>query len=285
MIVSLSYFNHNSFMKINIFEYQNYKKFLNVYIENKEKFGHGYRARMAEYIGCQKSYITKVLREDSKSDFSSEQAESIAQLLKLTKDEKKFFLLMLQYNRASTTSLRHHWRDQMKEVLARKLNVNENQKSNNVLTPDDHYRYYSNWLYSALRVATSIPTLNTSSALAKYFNLSNEITEEILAFLTHKGLLERQGETYRYSKQSQILLPAGHPMTIRHHSNWRVKTLQALENRNPQDFHYSYLVTISEDDSLKIRSFLVEMIKEIIQRTEPSPPESIYSLGLDFFKI
>ncbi len=270
---------------LSIFDFQNYKKFLIKFIESQADEGRGFRTKMADKINCQKSFITKVLNPNSKLDLSSEQAEILCSLMQFSQEEKKYFILLLQYNRASTSTLKQHWLDQMKEVLNRRLLIKEEQQSHRVISPEDHFRYYSSWHYSAIRIALSIPNLNTQEALANYFKLDFNFVGEILLFLINRGLIEIKGKHYFISKQSQIMLPSEHPLTNKHHLNWRQKVIELLDKQSPQDLHYSYLVSISEDDSLKIRSFLVEAIKEIIQRAELSPAESLYSISLDFIKL
>ena len=59
---------------------------------------------LAETIGCQVSHITNVL--SGSGHFNEEQAESAARFFGLNLHETEFFLLLIQYVRAGTTSLK-----------------------------------------------------------------------------------------------------------------------------------------------------------------------------------
>lgn len=268
-----------------IFDYQDYKAYLRELIRTQPGKGRGFRARMAEVMNCQRSFITKVLARESATDLSPEQGERLCSLLGLTSQEKHFFLLLIQFARAGTEGLREHVRDQMKEILNRRLQAEKDRQSRTVLSPEDHMRYYSAWYYAAIRVAVSIPSLQTKEALCKRFQLPIATISSALEFLVSRGLIEQKGDRFMHCAQQQILLSSDHAMVTRHHANWRTRTLAALDREGSKDLHYSYVVTLSQEDALKIRSFLVETIKEVLNRAAPSKEETIYSFCLDYFEL
>lgn len=272
-------------MKKNLFDFQDYKAYLRKLEQARPGKGRGFRAKMAEAMNCQRSFVTKILASGSNADLSLEQADKLNALLGHTKDEGSFFLLLVQYSRAGTESLRAHFRDQMKEILNRRLQASREMQSKNVLSPEDHMRYYSAWYYGAIRVAVSIPQLQTKETLCKRLGLPLATVASALEFLVSRGLVAQNGDHYTHSSQSQVLLSADHPMVSKHHSNWRSRALASLDREGSQDLHYSYVVTLSEHDALRIRSFLVETIQDVLKRAAPSKEETMYSLCLDYFEI
>lgn len=66
-------------MRKDIFDYDDYKKYLHDLLLSQPSKGHGFRSRLAEVAGCRVSYVSQVLNQDM--DFSLEQAESINPLL------------------------------------------------------------------------------------------------------------------------------------------------------------------------------------------------------------
>ncbi len=272
-------------MNKSIFDFQAYRSYLTSFIKSQPGGGRGFRARMAEAIGCQKGFISKVLDSESGSEFSLEQGDRLNALLHHTEEESNYFLLMIQLARAGTPSLREHFRNQMKVVINRRLELRKDLRSRTVLSPEDQMRYYSHWYYAALGVAVSIPTLQTKEALAKALEIPLDVTTSALEFLVSRGFILQQGDHFRHPDQQQVHLPSSHALIGRHHTNWRLQALKSLDKERPQDLHYSYVVTMSQQDALQIRSYLVEAIKEVLARAAPSKEETLYSFCMDYFEV
>lgn len=272
-------------MDISVFDFTDYKAYIHKRTQKMGGLARGFQSRMAEVIGCQKSFVTKVLAKESKADFSLEQAEKLNPLLEHTQEEADFFLLLVQLGRAGTAGLREHVRNQMKYALNRRLQVKDKTQSKNVLSPEDHMQYYSAWYYGAIRVAVSVPQLQTPEALAKRFQLPLATVKGALQFLLSRGLVEKKGDHYAHASQSQLQVSSEHHMVNRHHANWRMRALSSLDKESSTDLHYSYVVTLSESDALRIRSILVKTLEDVMRRATPSKEESIYSFCLDYFEL
>ena len=272
-------------MKKNIFYYHDYKVYLNHYIRGLPQSGRGFRIKMAEFLDCQPGFITKVLDKNSKYDFSLEQADKLNSLLIHNESESKYFLLLIQYMRAGTSNLKRHFMDEMNLVHSQRLKVSKNTESRNVLSQADQLKYYSAWYFAAIRVAVSIPELQTKEQLSNRLGLPVNIISSSLEFLCSRGLVEQRGNRFFHIGQSQLLLSKEDPFIFRNHINWRLKGLNSLENPSSQDLHYSYIVTLSKSDALKIRSRLIETIKEVLEKSGPSSEETIFTLCLDYFEI
>lgn len=268
-----------------IFDHTDYKLYLATFIKSQVGHGRGWRARMAEAMDCQKGFITKVLAPDSPTHLSLEQAAKLNSLLNHSEDEANFFYLLVQFARAGNKILRDHFRGQMKQTLNRRLAIRKDLESQNILSVEDHMRYYSFWYYAAIRMCVSVPGLQTIEALRKKLNLPAAKVTSALDFLTSRGLVEKKGDRFVHSQRQQIMLAADHPMVVRNHGNWRLQALKSLESEAASDLHYTYVVSLSESDALKIRSFLVETIKEMQARAAPSAEESVYAFCLDYFEV
>lgn len=270
---------------MSLFDFQDYKQYLKAHIRQQPGNGRGFRARMAAVMRCQRSFVSRVLDPKSPTDLSLEQAIQVSLLLDHSETEQRYFLGLVQLARAGSEPLKRHLRNQLKEILNRRLEAKEAKVSRQVLTPEDHMRYYSSWAFAALRVAVAIPELQTAAALSARLRLPLETILGALEFLVAAGLVERQGDRYAHKSHSQIHLTPDHPLVTKHHANWRIKAMSALEREGSQDLHYTYVVTLSEEDALRIRSYIVEMLQEIQARAKPSPPRTAYGLCLDYFEI
>ena len=72
---------------------------------------------------------------------------------------------------------------------------------------------------------------------------------------------------------------------IRHHTNWRLQSVRALEHDTPNDFHYSSVVTMSKKDLPRVREILIGAIEEIRGVIRESGDEVVYSYLLDLFPV
>ena len=268
-----------------IFDFQSYRAYLAQLIAGKPGGGRGFKAQMAVTMKCQRSFVTKALAKDSSVDLSMEQAIKLNPLLGHSEEEAEYFLLLVQYARAGNEELRGWILKKMKEFLNRRLKMNEELQSRSILSPEDHMRYYSSWYYSAIRVAIGVPALQTKEALAKRLNLPMDSVASALDFLVSRGLIEQRGSHYVQKLQHQMHLASDHHLIAKHHTNWRLRALTELDHEAARNLHYSFTVTLSQHDALRIRSFLVETIKEIQTRAAPSKEETLYALCLDYFEI
>ena len=110
-------------------------------------------------------------------------------------------------------------------------------------------------------------------------------TGEILEFLVSLGLAIQKGNHYEVGA-SRVHLGGDSPMISKHHINWRLQAIQSLERENREvDLHYSSVISISKEDTLKIKSLLVDSIEKTKAVIKESKEEELHSFCLDFFKI
>ena len=90
-----------------IFEYTDYKAFLESWIASRPQGGRGIKSKMAQAMRCQLAYLSQVL--NGPAHLSLEQAEALNGILDHSHEEGDFFLLLLQRARAGTPGLRKHF--------------------------------------------------------------------------------------------------------------------------------------------------------------------------------
>jgi hypothetical protein len=194
-------------------------------------------------------------------------------------------MLMLEFARAGTNELKHYFKAQMDVIQTKRMEVTERLQVKNALTVEDQMLYYSTWHYSALHVLLSIPALQTKQALAQALKLSSAKVSEYLEFLCRTGLALEEGGHYRIGT-TRIHVPSNSPMFSKHHTNWRVKAIQALEDFQPKEnLHFSGAITLSKADAEKIRKVLLDAIERTEAIYRPSKEEVAYAIILDFFPI
>jgi uncharacterized protein (TIGR02147 family) len=267
-----------------IFDYRDYKKYLNVALSTGGAT-RGSRSRLASELRCQTAFISHVL--NGNSHFSLEHAVVISRFLSHTPEESRYFILLVSLGRAGSKQLEDHFKIQIEEIQQKRTQIKERIIVDRALTPEAQMRYYSAWYYSAIHVATSVPEYQTRDTIARALGLAPNLVTECLDFLIEHGLV--------VIKQSRFIigpvrmhLGSDSSMISRLHANWRLQALQALERPASQsnpDLHYSTVLTLSLDDAKRVKETLLRAIDETERIFRPSPEEVIYCVGMDWFRV
>lgn len=266
----------------NVFQYKDYKAYLNDLIQSKPARGRGIKSDLANFISCQTSYLSSVLK--GPSHFSLEQADFVNRYFGHNTEEAHFFLLLIQLARAGTKELKKYFKDQIESIRKKRLILKDQLDVKETLSREDQATYYSHWYFSAIHIILTIPKFQTKDNIASAMNLPLNKVSQILEFLLSVGLAEQVGQRYVVGKK-RIHLEGDSPVISKHHSNWRMLAIRALESDNPEDLHYSSVVTVSEKDAYKIKSDLIEAIQKAKDCIKTSKEEKIFSFCLDFFEI
>jgi predicted transcriptional regulator len=150
----------------------------------------------------------------------------------------------------------------------------------------DQVVYYSNWYYSAIHVLASIPGFQTTLEICKYLQLDLKKVQEAVEFLVGIGLLayESKSQSLKVGRES-FHLGFDSPLISKHHMNWRLQAIRAIEKCEPDNLHYSSVISISKEDAQIIRETLVKTIEGIKPMVRKSKEEVLKSFSLDFFGI
>lgn len=268
--------------KISVYDYKSFKKFLLDWIAQTPSNGRGQRKLMAQAMGCQTPFITQVLNGDY--HFSMEQAEACTRWLGLSLAEAEFFVLLVQKERAGTRSLETFLDRQIQERRERATQLTNRLQISETLTESDQQQYYSSWQYSAVHMALLVPELRTLEDLHQYFALPLPRLMTILDFLTAKKLVKVRGGKY------ELLRPVLHlgrdsPLLPKHHANWRLRAIEAIDAGVTGNFHYSGVLALSRDDFEWTKGRLAAALEEIIARVRASADEKVACLALDLFGL
>lgn len=267
-----------------LFDYIDYKSFLNAYIEAQPRGGRGLKLAISIRVGCPVSHISQVLN-GTKSQLSLEQAEGLNEFLGHSSEESLYLLTLVQFARAGTPALRRRLRDQISELQNKRNNLKERFRVKS-LSREDQIEFYSSWIFGAIHILLTLPEYQTKEAISQYFGLSIKKTSQVLEFLVSIGLAE-QIDTHRFKVGSErIHLGNESPLISKFHTNWRIKAIHALDQDSfATNLHYSSVISFSAADFDKIKSALVDMIENSKKVIRESPPEQIGVFNIDFFKI
>jgi uncharacterized protein (TIGR02147 family) len=265
-----------------IFEYKSYKSYLLDWIALTPANGRGQRKLLAQAIGCQTPFITQVLNGDY--HFSPEQAEACSRWLGLSIPEGEFFLLLVMKERAGTKSLELMIERQLAERRESETQLKKRLGISDSLSNEDHIQYYSSWHYPAIHMALLNPALRTLEALHAYFALPLPRLLAVLDFLLEKKLIRAKSGQYEVMKPV-IHLDKDSPLLPKHHTNWRLRAIEAVESRAAGNFHYSGVISVSADDFEWIKGKLAQALEASIDRLRNSPDERVGCLNIDLFSL
>lgn len=271
-------------MKKDIFEYHNYKAYLEALIGSKPKRGRGIRMEWARASACPYSHISQVMLGNS--HLSMEQAEATNQYFGHTEEEANFFLLLVQLARAGTASLKSRLERQIEQVLERRLVLKDRLGVKAGVSREDQATFYSSWHYGAIHVMLSIEKFQTKDSIARYLGISLKRVGEVLEFLTSVGLAVPRENGQFGIGTGRIHLESDSPMISKFHTNWRMRAIQSLDREDSHaDLHYSSAITISESDFKRVKALLVNYINEIKTIIRESKEEGAHCFSVDLFRL
>ncbi|MAE57479.1 MAG: hypothetical protein CME69_01285 [Halobacteriovorax sp.] len=273
---------------MNIYEYQNYKKYLNDYIKNLPYSGRGQKAKIAKELRIHTAYVSQVLNKDA--NFTLEQTIELSALLNLTKSEEEYLLLLVQKERAGSKKLENYFLKQINSFVDNQKKLKNRLEAQDEIDKLDQQTYYSSWHYLAVHALISTEKFHTPKAIAERLKISVNKSKEIIEFLLSAGIIEKNNNLYEIGSRD-IHLSSDSPMISKHHTNWRMKAISSLDARSDsddqsyEDMHYSGIISVTEKDAKKIKDILIKSIQKSRKIISESDTEEIFCYTLDMFKI
>jgi uncharacterized protein (TIGR02147 family) len=209
----------------------------------------------------------------------------LADFLSLNLGEKNYFLLLVNFERAGSQKLRDHFKNEIKAIQKQKTeDLKEIVGQDISLSEADKAVFYSSWLYSAIRLQSSIEGFQSVEALAKRFQLPREEILNKLQFLVEKKLCVQGPDGYRMGPQ-RTHLEAGSPYIRPRQVSWRVKGFEKMELPKTSHLFYTAPMSISEDQYAELRKRLTEVIAELGAKVTGAKPEKLACLNIDLFDL
>jgi uncharacterized protein (TIGR02147 family) len=263
-----------------IFEFSDYKAFLREFLNQLPKKGRGEINRMATSLDVHPTLVSQVLNGDR--DFSIEQIHRLGGYLGLQSLEADYFILLLNRARAGTHELKKYYQQKLEEIKKQSLDISKRLDKHRRLTDTEKALFYSSWIYLAVWLYTSVEDGQTLESVAQRLSLSRAGASEILHFLKTTQLCTEENGIYKMGTQ-HVHLEFGSPFLSQHHTNWRLQSLQRIENLNEEEMMFTSPISISRKDFQKIREELVGIIKKTSGIIRDSPAEEIACLNIDLF--
>lgn len=264
------------------FEFKNYKTYMNKVLTTTGK-SRGMRSKLAERLGCNVGFISQVLKGDS--HFSFEHSVEICDFLNLYDEERDYFLLLVHYAKAGSHKLKQHYTKEIDALLAKREEIKNRVKASSKLTDNDYAEYYSHAYIITVHMALSIPEYQTKDALINKFGLTHKQLIHALNFLSNRGLIIEKPDGGYKTGTTRIHLSKESPFISKHHTNWRMEAIKALDKSNEDNMHYSSVLTLSKKDYFKIKDILLNSIESVEKVLLPSKDEELVVINIDLFNL
>lgn len=265
-----------------LFDYQDYRVYLRIYFKSLPKGGFGQLSKVARALDIQPSLLTGILQ--GAKNLTPEQALELTHHLQMSELEAEYFTLLVQYDRAGTERLRERLRLKLTEVKAKSELLKNRLPPKTELPEQVKAQFYSQWFYSAVRMATSIDEIRAPEQIAEKLGLSRQTVIKVLELLVLNNVVENRDGIYRMGAQSTHV-GAGEMLVSRHHTNWRLKAIEKLNQDSTTGLHFTSPLSISQSDLENVRKILAHSIDAIFDVVDPSPAEEVACLCIDWFKV
>lgn len=263
-----------------VFDFTDYIDFLKTEFSG-EGPKRGSRIKLATHLNCQPTFITQVLSR--KVHISFEYAYSISEYLQLSPAEIDYFILLVHKGRAGSIKLERYYNNKISMIQKERESIKNRINVKTDLSLEDQMKYYSKWYYSSIHILTSIPGYQNAESISQRLHLDLPTTKEALDFLTNKGFVQINNNEYHIGSR-RIHLKQGSDMLPKHHSNWRIKAIESVDNEKADDLHYTAVLGIAKKDKEIFKSKLLQLLEDLEPTVIASEQDTQVILLLDLFE-
>lgn len=242
----------------------------------------GYKTLMAKACGCQKSYLSQVLR--GQTHLTLDHAYGLCSFFQLTDMERDYFLNLLQIQRSGNIEFREYLETKLSELRKKRNDLASKFDSHAPTTNSEHLsKYYSNWHYNAIHMICGIKKFQTLESISKRLNLSSDLVQTTLSELQEMGLVKKENGLW-INTDNYLHLPKESPYHRLNHTLWRQK---ATENTflGEKNLNYTAIYTLSKKDIVELNEILLKAINMTRDVVIESDEEEIVCLNIDYFKL
>jgi len=267
-----------------VFEYTDYRIFLKDWYQKQKAIkasAFSFRS-FARAAGYSSPNFLKLVMEGQRN-LSSESIETFTRVLKLSRDEARFFRCLVQLNQASST--------EEKERFGRQLLRSRRFKDCHPLK-EAQYHYYSQWYFIPIREMVGSPLfVNDSKWIAKTLAPSITANEAQKAIEELKSLdLIREAPSGKLTQTHAILNTADEVTSAsisQFHQEMIKKGAESIDRFPSTEREISAAtVGVSEKNALRIKKLIQKFRKELLSISEESQEaERIYQINFQFFPL
>ena len=253
----------------NIYQYLDYHTWLDAAFKERKAASPTFSHRfISQRLGLKSSgYVLYVMQ--GKRKLTETMAVGLAQIFKLSKPQTDYFLQLLRYTHAKTSTEKQFHFERL--IALRRRQVKN-------LEPEQH-RFYEKWFYPVVREALALtPFSGDFSALAQLIKpqISPSEARGAIELLADLGMIE-QGDDGIYHKKSSVVSTGDvwHSSVIHAHQRLLLqKGVEALDSVSKQERDISHLTITASEATLELISQRLSHLRaELLElaRSEKEP--------------
>ncbi len=266
---------------MDIFDFDDYKSFVNQKIAGMPKKGFGQSRRIAQFLNISAVIVSQVFKGDR--DLTLEQAYKVTEYFGFNEIERDYFLLLVQRNRAGYFKLKKVFSDQINKMKKESKEVKSRLK-NIELSDLDKGVFYSDWLYGAIRLGTNLKSLKTEDQLADHFGVPLKTVRSIVEFLLNHNICKiENGKLSPAVNNTHI--PRKSPLVNGNHQNWRMQGLKNMELRREVDLFFTGSYAATAEVKERVKGRMLKLIQEVAADVSPAKEQELFCLNMDLFSF
>ncbi|MBL7542861.1 MAG: DUF4423 domain-containing protein [Bdellovibrionaceae bacterium] len=261
------------------FAFKSYKVFLKKTCQ-KER---GLLTRLAAAGGCELSYLSKCL--SSEINITTDQAYKIAVYLRLKPLERKYFLALVELERAGDSNYKAYLQAGMDEMIKEYEDLSSRTTKDKLENSYGVFSYHASWLHSAIHILVSIPEYQTINSLCQKLQIHKKVVLKVIEDLVSLNYIHKtSNEKYEYL-QGGTHTSKESPLVVMYHQNWRQKAIIDSQNTDTDGIHYTNVQSMTLEDFNKIKNLILETIEKSEKIAGPSLPKELVNMNIDLFRV
>ena len=265
-----------------IFESDNYKGYVQNWIKSRQGGGHGEFKKIATYLSMHTTMISHVFRGDK--NLTLDQAFLLSDYMGLSKIESDYFINLVKLERASHYLFRAKIQEELEVIKKSQMDVKNRIPVNKQLDMETSTKYFSSWIYSALRILTTIEKYQTREELLERIGLDVRTGNEFLRFLIDNQLIIEENARLRPGEKITYIGKKD-PNLFKHHANWRLKSLDRAPRMTEDEMMLTIPSSLSKNDFKSFKKRLLDLVGEYTSMVKETNPEMMVCFNIDFVRV
>lgn len=268
-------------MKLNVFNYTDYRSFLNDWIKRDPTKSRGQISKLASESEIDPALLNKILKGDR--ELTIEQGIAVADAIKLNRDEHRLFYLMVCLARAGTPKLRSYLEREILSLRRSTKSFSQKLADTTPLSREEQEEYMIDTLAQRIRGLLSVPGVDTVEALTERLRVPEKEAQHSLDLLLKLGLIE-EVKGHFINKPGLTYLAASKLVNIAFHRQWRLQALQRLQFDGELETNITTLVPLKKKDAIELVRSLKQLSHDTIEQSTTKNADGLYTLTIDLIR-
>lgn len=268
---------------MNLFDHADYKQAVKDWVSAQPRQGFGQWKRMAEHMNISTVLVSQIFQ--GSKHLTEEQAWQLRTFLALSPLQARYFLLLVQKERAGHVDLKAFYESELRELKLKSQQLKNRIETDVKLSEENKAIFYSNWTYSAVRLLTSIDQCQTLKEISEYLGIPATEVHFVLQFLVSIGLCVQVNDGKYAMGPARTHLEGESPYVKNRQINWRMKAFEFMDIKNKQDLFYTGPMSLGTETMEEAREILLAAIEQITKLAINSNAEKLACLNIDWFGL